>query len=238
MSRRAGLLTNNPHDLLDDSASSSRWTLWAVLCVLLAAAIAMTFPFDGWLLNLVQRLAPDASPARRVLKLSRWAFYWPVIAAALLFALRRAGRGRLVVSISLTFLIGMGLLYTLKNVVGRARPDEHIGAYAFHPLGFTDGFDSFPSGHTTTYFILALLIGASFPKSRHLFLVAAALAALSRIAQQRHFGSDVLGGVLLAILSVRLATTLTDRVGVMNLPVPRPPRLFRRRPLLDDPAHA
>ncbi|MCA9256888.1 MAG: hypothetical protein KDA33_14665, partial [Phycisphaerales bacterium] len=150
MSRRAGPLTRNPNELLNDPASTPpRWTFWAAICALLAASIAMTFPFDGWLLDQVQRLAPDASPARRVLKLSRWAFYWPVIAAALLFALRRAGRRRLIVSVSLTFLIGMGLLYTLKNVIGRARPDEHIGAYAFHPLGFIDGFDSFPSGHTT-----------------------------------------------------------------------------------------
>lgn len=194
--------------------------LWLTIGTLFAIAFAMVFRYDGWVLNHVEAAAPDHSILRRVLKLSRWFFWWPVIAAALAVALRRGERTRLVVTCLLTLVIGAALLYTLKNAIGRARPDEHFGAYAFHPFGFVDGFDSFPSGHTTEYFILAIMIGMSFPKLRHFSLIAAVLAATSRVAQDRHFGSDILGGVLLAIVSVRLAILLAERIDVARIRVP------------------
>ena len=87
----------------------------------------------------------------------------------------------------------------LKSAVGRSRPSRQEGAFHFKPFG---GGVSFPSGHTTEAFTVATVISEHYPQFwvRSLAYGTAALVGISRIQQNAHFASDVLGGALLGTL--------------------------------------
>jgi membrane-associated phospholipid phosphatase len=84
------------------------------------------------------------------------------------------------------YLTTMAVVYTLKPLVDRTRPDG--------------GSQSFPSGHTASAFA-----GAAFLQLRYgwrLGIPAALLAAYvgqSRVATKRHYTSDVLAGAAIAV---------------------------------------
>jgi membrane-associated phospholipid phosphatase len=92
----------------------------------------------------------------------------------------------------------------LKAVVGRERPNVSGGAFDFDP-GHLDA--AFPSGHTT----LAFAMAASLADDVHptwakvgLYGVATGVA-VSRVYQEEHWVSDVLGGAALGIASAKFA---------------------------------
>ena len=97
-----------------------------------------------------------------------------------------------------------GILANLvKIALGRARPQlfDELGLYGFFPLGMEGNFQSFPSGHATTLFALALALALFWPRGRVVLLAAAAFLASSRIVINKHYVSDVIAGAGLAYLS-------------------------------------
>jgi undecaprenyl-diphosphatase len=101
----------------------------------------------------------------------------------------------------------------LKNLLCRARPSAAAAGAFF--VGFPCvpapyALASFPSGHATTAFALATLLGIWYPGWRWPALVLAGAVGLSRVVLGSHFPSDVVAGgvlgmsmVLLAVRSVR-----------------------------------
>ena len=83
---------------------------------------------------------------------------------------------------------------TLKELIGRERPDESsTSSTVFHPFS---RHDAFPSGHSTFAFALASSISAE-SRSRWVPAVlypVAALTAWSRVRDARHWPSDVVAG--------------------------------------------
>jgi membrane-associated phospholipid phosphatase len=84
----------------------------------------------------------------------------------------------------------------LKIIVGRARPEQNLGAAHFDPFG---GDKSFPSGHATTAFAIGSVIAAhsnqAWVKASAYSL--ASLVAFSRVYHDAHWSSDVAGGALI-----------------------------------------
>ncbi|MDP3052471.1 MAG: phosphatase PAP2 family protein [bacterium] len=60
---------------------------------------------------------------------------------------------------------------------------------------------SFPSGHMTLYFALALTIFLISRKWTWFFVASVILMGLARIAAGVHWPSDIIGGILIAIIS-------------------------------------
>ncbi len=93
-----------------------------------------------------------------------------------------------------SFLLNLGVTYSLKAVIDKQRPD-----------GSGDG--SFPSGHTSVSFH-----GASFIQTRYGWrygipaFAAAFYVAWSRVNADRHDGVDVLAGAAIGVISSRLFT--------------------------------
>ena len=105
----------------------------------------------------------------------------------------------------------------LKRIIGRGRPMHLIDTGLFgleaNLLDWT--YQSFPSGHATTIFAAAVVMG--FMSARLLLpaLVVAVVVALSRIALGDHYPSDVVAGASVGILGAYLARWLFAQRGWM-----------------------
>ncbi len=101
----------------------------------------------------------------------------------------------------------------MKDLFSSLRPPAILPAESFHLIGPMFEQNSFPSGHTTTIFVLAGLICLQFinNKIKVLMLTLAILVGLSRIACGVHWPVDVLGGVIGGWLSAEAAVWLCPR---------------------------
>ncbi|MEI7842882.1 MAG: phosphatase PAP2 family protein [Gallionellaceae bacterium] len=100
-----------------------------------------------------------------------------------------------------------------KEFFSSLRPLAVLPAGSFHLIGPMLEHNSFPSGHTTTAFVLAGLVCAQAAPGwfKGLALVLAILVGLSRIACGVHWPLDVVGGMLGGWLSAVLGIALAQR---------------------------
>jgi membrane-associated phospholipid phosphatase len=113
-------------------------------------------------------------------------------------ALRRGGE-RVAVSLALAGVLAA----SSKVVVGRWRPyqtDETV----FRPFS---GSDAFPSGHATMAFALATSLADEIkrPWATAVLMTAATVTGWSRLNDNQHWLSDVVGGAVLGITSAQFA---------------------------------
>jgi len=93
-----------------------------------------------------------------------------------------------------------------KRAIGRGRPQhfEQYGTLGFSPNWGDWTFQSFPSGHATTAFALAAVIGFVSPRWYVPGLLLAAAIAVSRVALGVHYTSDVIAGAILGLLGAHV----------------------------------
>ncbi len=84
----------------------------------------------------------------------------------------------------------------LKELVGRARPDEGLGSTTVDPFS---SYQSFPSGEATQVFTIASVVAAHTenPWVEGVAWGVAGLIGLERIYLDRHWASDVVAGALI-----------------------------------------
>ena len=112
--------------------------------------------------------------------------------------------------------------FTLKHLVGRARPDAADHGLVIWGPTFAPDVDSFPSGHATSVFAVAAVFAAFYPRVSRLLYALAAAIALGRVYLERHYVSDILAGALIGLV---VAWALLDH-----------PRVRRRRTGLTTPS--
>ena len=110
------------------------------------------------------------------------------------------------------FITGL-ITQTLKHLVGRPRPsyvslDNNIG---FEFINLNSEFHSFPSGHTSTIFVVALVFVYFIPKLKYLFFSLAGLIAFSRIVIGAHFFTDILGGIVVSFIGIKIANLFINK---------------------------
>ena len=90
----------------------------------------------------------------------------------------------------------------LKYCSGRGRPFVGGEANAFHFSHFAGNpaYYSFPSGHATTAFALALAVSAVWPQARVAMAIYALIIAMSRLVLLAHHPSDVVAGAMVGIV--------------------------------------
>ncbi len=108
---------------------------------------------------------------------------------------------------------GILIFHRIKRRVRRKRPRD-IEPHCWAHVTTRDEF-SFPSGHSTTAFAVALSLGCFYPESMPALIFLAANVAISRVVSGMHFLSDVvvgavMGGLLgytaFCVASLRFAT--------------------------------
>lgn len=103
----------------------------------------------------------------------------------------------------------------LKYTVGRERPNDTDDPLRFHPFASENARQSFPSGHAVVAFSLASSLAE---EAKNPWITAAAyggatLVAWSRVYDDKHWTSDVVGGALIGITAGRTTVRLLHRGG-------------------------
>ncbi len=115
--------------------------------------------------------------------------------------------------LSLSLIAGGLITQLLKHIVGRPRPNytSFDGGLEFNFFNLSSEFHSFPSGHTSTIFVVALVASYLLPKLKYFFISLAGVIAFSRVVVEAHFFTDVLGGIIVSYLGVKLTRSFLDK---------------------------
>lgn len=134
---------------------------------------------------------------------------WIGLAVVLLILPKTRKAGIIVAAALLVDLILCNLI--LKNLVARVRPYDVNTAIAIlikKPLDF-----SFPSGHTAASFAaMTALFLAKMKKAWIAALILAVLIAFSRLYFYVHYPTDVLGGIVVGILSGVIGYAIVEKL--------------------------
>ena len=133
------------------------------------------------------------------------------------------------VYLSLSLLTTGLLTQIIKNLVGRPRPNYtslanlrallsdgfEFNFFSLNPeinsLVASSRFHSFPSGHTATIFAAALVAILFWPKLKYFFIILAGIVASSRIIMGAHFFTDIVGGIAVSYIGVKLTKLFLDK---------------------------
>jgi len=157
---------------------------------------------QGWLKEVINPLRGMGGPAAPFLALTLMVILDPPRRRRVFFAILAFGAAVLAVQVT-------------KALTGRARPEMAAGILSFKGPGiggiFNDDYGSFPSGHTASAFTLAAVLAINYPRSRWFFSILAAGCGFARVAEGRHFPTDVYVGALIGIASAGFFMTLETR---------------------------
>ena len=127
-------------------------------------------------------------------------YFLIALAVFLLFLKVKDKRRRIFVCLFfvLSAILSRGLITEIiRFFYSRPRP---FAVFNLSPLINQNPTGSFPSGHMTFYFVLALTVFLLNKKWAWFFTAAVTLMGLARIFVGVHWPSDILGGILIAIL--------------------------------------
>jgi membrane-associated phospholipid phosphatase len=193
---------------------AARHVLW-LSAGLGAAIIVLMYAIDAWeIAQMPKRGTPSLWWVRILTDFGKDEYVLAVLAALLIAvaivspALRGIRRSLLLsLGTRLQFIfcaVAFSNLITevLKYCIGRGRPFVGGEANAFHFSHFAGNpaYYSFPSGHATTAFALALAVSAVWPQARIAMAVYALIIAASRLVLLAHHPSDVVAGAMVGIV--------------------------------------
>ena len=100
--------------------------------------------------------------------------------------------------IAAPYLLAGLILNIIKTLVERPRP---FTSYSFIQKLSNGGSSSFPSGHTSDAFSIAMIVSLFFPKAKVVIpmFIWAVLVGYSRMDLGVHYPTDVLGGAIIGV---------------------------------------
>jgi membrane-associated phospholipid phosphatase len=193
---------------------AARHVLW-LSAALGVAIIGQMYVIDAWeIAQMPKRGTPSLWWLRILTDFGKDEYVLAVLAALLiavaivspaLRGMQRAlllGLGTRLQFIFLAVAVSNLVTEVLKYCIGRGRPFVGGEANAFHFSHFAGNpaYYSFPSGHATTAFALALAVSAIWPQARVAMAIYALIIAMSRLVLLAHHPSDVVAGAMVGIV--------------------------------------
>jgi membrane-associated phospholipid phosphatase len=193
---------------------AARHALW-LSAALGAAIIVLMYAIDAWEISQMPkrgtpslwwlRILTDFGKDEYVLSVLGGLLIAVAIVAPALRGIQRAlllGLGTRLQFIFLAVAVSNLVTEVLKYCIGRGRPFVGGEANAFHFSHFAGNpaYYSFPSGHATTAFALALAVSAVWPQARVAMAIYALIIAMSRLVLLAHHPSDVVAGAMVGIV--------------------------------------
>lgn len=129
----------------------------------------------------------------------------------------------ILVAFAFLAIAGSGIANDIvKEFVGRARPPLFgtVGHLALRPFSFAYAYQSFPSGHASTFGALGMCAALLWPRFRWPLLALAAALACTRVILGVHYPSDVVGGFVVGLAFTR---GLAEAMARLHLGFARPP---------------
>jgi membrane-associated phospholipid phosphatase len=185
-----------------------------------AAALGAALIFDRPIAELIARHPLGYSS--ELYSMFRFAGYvplWLLVSAAFILIDSSAGwrrawrRGGMLFASAL--MAGL-LAEILKILIRRERPSLDISEYAFRSWTegtFASGGLGWPSSHTAVAFGAAWALCRLHPRAAPLWMLIGVACGVSRIGNNAHFASDVVGGALVGFLVVAMLWRGTSRGG-------------------------
>jgi hypothetical protein len=182
----------------------TRWSVWAVVWVLLVAAAFLRLDTPaGQLHDRWPRALIDLTEILTQFGLGGW-YLAPaalLLAAANLIDWRRLSRQSLMLAYNWTCLAALVLsaiglsgiaVNVLKYGIGRARPlyFDKSGVLSLHPFAFDARYAGFPSGHATTMGALFGILLLLFPQRWYVALLLTACIASTRVFDGAPYPTD------------------------------------------------
>jgi membrane-associated phospholipid phosphatase len=193
---------------------AARHALW-LSAALGAAIIVLMYAIDAWEIAQMPkrgtpslwwlRILTDFGKDEYALSVLGGLLIAVAIVAPALRGIQRAlllGLGTRLQFIFLAVAVSNLVTEVLKFCIGRGRPFVGGEANAFHFSHFAGNpaYYSFPSGHATTAFALALAVSAVWPQARVAMAIYALIIAMSRLVLLAHHPSDVVAGGMVGIV--------------------------------------
>lgn len=197
---------------LATTASEFRTQAWRphqVALLILAGLVTaiIVLAFADTVPEQLKYAARDGTWLRRVFKVPNHLFPWWLMVVIVLGLVAQPRPLRLLVAFGIASAMCFGGVHLLKILLGRARPHLGAGPLVFVIIGDPwYATDSFPSGHSAQAILLTIMFAYYVPPTRWLFIPAATLASLGRVVTDRHWLTDVLGSLLLAVLAIHLSS--------------------------------
>ena len=114
---------------------------------------------------------------------------------------------------SFCYIIIAGIVTQIgKNIIGRPRPNysNFESGLNFSFFTFDSSYHSFPSGHSSTIFMVCFIFCATLPRLKYFFYFFASIIAFSRVIVGAHFFSDILAGALLALIVFKILNYIVE----------------------------
>ncbi len=109
--------------------------------------------------------------------------------------------------LSFFYILTVGIITQIvKHIIGRPRPNytDFENTFNFKYFTLESNFHSFPSGHSSTIFVVCFILIAAFPRLKYFFYFLATIVALSRVVVGAHFFTDIVAGGVLALISFKV----------------------------------
>lgn len=187
------------------SAWAPHLLLWLALAVLL-------LPFDGLFGRAVTHLNLGGDARRELEALQQYGQGLSSLLIAAVIWIQDPPRRRKLANWAAAFIVAFAVVTLTKTILGRPRPKYDdpwvfLGPFGQYPVdgagvrhawefwtGISSDLWSMPSSHTAYGVVMAVFVGASYPRLRWLVYLVAALVGLGRILTHAHYPSDVAAG--------------------------------------------
>lgn len=152
---------------------------------------------------------------------------WWLVPAAILFAIAALQKRHNLARWAFAMLVAVGasglLAIAGKFLLGKTRPKVWFGEgeFGFDPLTYGYEYNSMPSGHATTAGAAAVILALAFPRFAPAILPLGFALALTRVAVEAHFLSDICAGLALGASCALMTYAVWRRRWPASLPLPR-----------------